>query len=33
MIAMGFAYKAAAMAAKLLPRRFSNWLVGLIYAK
>ena len=33
MIAMGFAYKAAAMAAKLLPRRFSNWLVGLIYAR
>ncbi|MCR5663691.1 MAG: SDR family NAD(P)-dependent oxidoreductase [Oscillospiraceae bacterium] len=33
MVAMGFAYKAAAMAAKLLPRRFSNWLVGLIYAK
>ena len=33
MVAMGFSYKAAAVAAKLLPRRFSNWLVGLIYAK
>lgn len=33
LIAMGFAYKAAAVAAKLLPRRFSNWLVGLIYAR
>ena len=33
MVVMGLAYKAAAMAAKLLPRRFSNWLVGLIYAR
>ena len=33
MIAMGFAYKAAAVAAKIFPRRFSNWLIGLIYAK
>lgn len=33
MLALGFAYKAAAMAAKLLPRRASNWLVGRIYAK
>ena len=33
MVAMGFAYKAAAVAAKLLPRRFSNYLVGKIYAK
>ena len=31
--AMGFAYKCAAMAAKLLPRRLSNWIVGRIYAK
>ncbi len=33
LVAMGFAYKGAAMLAKLLPRRFSNWLVGKIYAK
>ena len=33
LVAMGFSYKAAAVAAKLLPRRFSNWLVGLIYAR
>ena len=33
LVAMGFGYKAAAVAAKLLPRRFSNWLVGLIYAR
>lgn len=33
MVAMGFAYKAAALGAKLFPRRFSNWLIGLIYAK
>ncbi|MBS1420223.1 MAG: SDR family NAD(P)-dependent oxidoreductase [Oscillospiraceae bacterium] len=33
MLALGFSYKAAAMAAKLLPRRTSNWLVGRIYAK
>lgn len=32
-VAMGFAYKAVAVAAKLLPRRLSNWLIGLIYAK
>jgi short-subunit dehydrogenase len=31
--ALGFAYKCAAMAAKLLPRRLSNRIVGLIYAK
>ena len=31
--ALGFSYKMAALAAKLLPRRFSNWLVGLIYAR
>lgn len=33
LIALGGAYKAAAMAAKFLPRRTSNWLVGRIYAK
>lgn len=33
LIAMGFAYKCAAVAAKLLPRRTSNYLVGKIYAK
>ena len=33
LVAMGFSYKAAAVAAKLLPRRFSNWLLGLIYAR
>lgn len=33
MVAMGFPYKAAAAAAKLLPRRFSNWLIGQIYAR
>ncbi len=32
-VALGFAYKCAAVAAKLLPRRFSNWAVGRIYAK
>lgn len=31
--ALGFSYKCAAMAAKLLPRRLSNWIVGRIYAK
>lgn len=31
--AVGFAYKAAACAAALLPRRFSNAIVGKIYAK
>ncbi len=33
LVAMGPAYKCAAAAAKLLPRRFSNWAVGRIYAK
>lgn len=33
LVAMGFAYKGAAMIAKLLPRRLSNWIVGKIYAK
>ena len=33
LVAMGFAYKGAAMIAKLLPRRLSNWIVGRIYAK
>lgn len=33
LVAMGFAYKGAAMLAKLLPRRLSNWIVGRIYAK
>ena len=33
LIAMGLSYKAAAVLAKLLPRRLSNWIVGLIYAK
>lgn len=31
--AIGISYKAIAMLAKLLPRRFSNYLVGKIYAK
>ena len=31
LIALGFAYKAAAVAVKLLPRRFSTWLVGRLY--
>ncbi|NCB51127.1 MAG: SDR family oxidoreductase [Clostridia bacterium] len=31
--AIGFSYKAAACAAKLLPRRFSNYIVGRLYAK
>ena len=31
--ALGLSYKAAAVLAKLLPRRLSNWIVGLIYAK
>lgn len=31
--AIGFSYKAVAVLAKLLPRRFSNYLVGKIYAK
>ena len=33
LVAMGFAYKGAAMIAKILPRRLSNWIVGRIYAK
>lgn len=33
LVAMGFAYKAAALAAKLLPRRLSNYIVYLIYAR
>lgn len=33
LVALGTAYKGAAVLAKLLPRRFSNWIVGLIYAK
>ena len=33
MVALGTAYKGAAVLAKLLPRRLSNWIVGLIYAK
>ena len=31
--ALGAPYKAAAVAAKLLPRRFSNYIVGRMYAK
>lgn len=31
--ALGFSYKCAAAAAKMLPRRLSNWIVGLIYAR
>lgn len=33
LIAMGAAYKGAAVLVKLLPRQTSNWLVGKIYAK
>ena len=33
MKALGVPYKAAAMAAKLLPRRVSNYIVGRMYAK
>ena len=33
LVAMGFAYKGAAVIAKLFPRRLSNWIVGQIYAK
>ena len=33
LVAMGLSYKGAALIAKLLPRRFSNWIVGKIYAK
>lgn len=31
--AIGFSYKAVAVLAKLLPRRLSNYIVGLIYSK
>ena len=33
MVALGLSYKGAAVLAKLLPRRLSNWIVGLIYAR
>lgn len=33
LVALGLPYKCAAFAAKLLPRRLSNYLVGRIYAK
>ena len=33
MVALGTAYKGAAVLAKLLPRRLSNWIVGKIYAE
>ena len=33
LVALGTSYKGAALLAKLLPRRLSNWIVGLIYAK
>ena len=33
LVALGLSYRAAAVLAKLLPRRLSNWIVGLIYAK
>ena len=33
LVGLGFSYKAVAVLAKLLPRRLSNWIVGLIYAK
>ena len=33
LIALGLPYKAAAMGAKLLPRRFSNLIIGKMYAK
>lgn len=32
-VAMGIAYKAAALLAKFLPRRLSNFIVGMIYAR
>ena len=32
-MAIGLQYQAFCMIVKLLPRRFTNWLVGLIYAK
>ena len=33
LVALGPMYKGAAVLAKLLPRRLSNWIVGLMYAK
>ena len=33
LVALGLPYKGAAVLAKLLPRRFSNWIIGCIYAK
>ncbi len=33
LVALGLSYKAAAVLAKLLPSRLSNWIVGMIYAK
>ena len=33
LIALGLPYKAAAAAAKLLPRRLSNRIIGMMYAK
>lgn len=33
MLSIGFAYKAAAMGAKLAPRTLSNWVLSLIYAR
>ena len=33
LVAMGIAYKGAALLAKFLPRRVSNYIVGMIYAK
>ncbi len=33
LVALGFSYKCAALLAKLLPRRLSNWIVGLLYAR
>jgi len=33
LVALGLPYKGAAVLAKLLPRRFSNWIIGRIYAK
>ena len=33
LVAMGFSYKCVAVLTKLLPRRWSNWIVGKLYAK
>lgn len=33
LVALGIQYKGAAVLAKLLPRRLSNWIVGKMYAK